>query len=134
MSEHSHVRDAEAEAGDSAAGNAQTLTHEFELNSQEEALRLLGFNGELRRRLQDQAGVRIVDRGTRVVIIGEESDAAVAGIALQGMLDAVRMGHTPTADDVDIAVAVALLGAIAGLSSQQMMAGATALQDELEVR
>lgn len=30
--------------------------------------------------------------------------------------------------------AVALLGAIAGLSSQQMMAGATALQDELEVR
>ncbi len=29
---------------------------------------------------------------------------------------------------------VGLLGAIAGLSSQQMMAGATALQDELEVR
>ena len=29
---------------------------------------------------------------------------------------------------------VSLLGAIAGLSSQQMMAGACALQDELETR
>jgi len=107
MNEQSHARGADVPIAESGTGYAHTLTHEFELNSQEEALRLLGFNGELRRRLQDQARVRIVDRGTRVVIIGEEADAAVAGIALQGMLDAVRMGHTPTIDDVDIALAVA---------------------------
>ncbi|HPU97409.1 MAG TPA: PhoH family protein [Candidatus Hydrogenedentes bacterium] len=107
MNEQHHARGADVPAGKSVQEYAHTLTHEFELHSQEEALRLLGFNGELRRRLQDQAGVRIVDRGTRVVIIGEETDAAVAGIALQGILDAVRMGHTPTVDDVDIAVSVA---------------------------
>jgi len=48
--------------------------------------------------------VRIVDRGARVVIIGEEADAARVGAMLSDMLAAVRKGHTPTLADLDYAL------------------------------
>ena len=62
----------------------------MELHNQEEAVSLLGQNGELRKRLQERAGVRIVDRGAKVVVIGGEEDDALAGRVLSGLLDAVR--------------------------------------------
>ncbi len=80
------------------------LTHEIELHSQEEAVSLLGQNGEIRKRLQDQSRVRIVDRGAKVVVIGEEDDALLVSRVLGGMLDAVRLGHSPTLADVDSAL------------------------------
>ncbi len=76
----------------------------MELHNQEEAVSLLGQNGELRKRLQERAGVRIVDRGAKVVVIGGEEDAALAGRVLSGLLDAVRSGRVPTVADVDSAV------------------------------
>jgi phosphate starvation-inducible PhoH-like protein len=42
-----------------------------------------------------------VDRGARVVIIGNESTAAVVGTVLDEMLRAVRRGHAPTLADVN---------------------------------
>ena len=77
------------------------------MHNQEESIKLLGQNGEIRRRLQDQARVRIVDRGATVVIIGEEEDAALARTVLAGMLEAVRIGQTPTVYDLDCAVSQA---------------------------
>lgn len=44
--------------------------------------------------------MRIVDRGAKVVIIGAEADTAMVGRMLDGLLDAVRRGHTPTLADV----------------------------------
>jgi phosphate starvation-inducible PhoH-like protein len=61
---------------------------------------LLGRNGELRRRIQEMAPVRIVDRGAKVVVMGEESDTATVGRLLEEMLSAVRNGHIPDMTDV----------------------------------
>lgn len=80
------------------------LSHEILLNSQEEALKLLGRNGELRKRLQDEAQVKIVDRGAKIIILGEDSDAATASELLTDMLMAVRSGHTPTLADLNYAL------------------------------
>ena len=66
------------------------LTHELELRSSDEALKLLGQNGELRRLIQTELPVRIVDRGGTVAIIGEEADAAMVHNVLREMLVAVR--------------------------------------------
>jgi len=76
------------------------LTHEIELNSPDEAIKLFGRNGELRKRIQSETGARIVDRGAKVVILGSESDTRVVGEVLGEMLQAVRQGHTPSMGDV----------------------------------
>jgi phosphate starvation-inducible protein PhoH len=81
-----------------------TLSHEILLNSQDEAIKLLGRNGELRKRLQDEAHVKIVDRGAKIVIMGEEAGAAKASELLTDMLHAVRNGHTPTLADLNYAL------------------------------
>ena len=44
--------------------------------------------------------MRIVDRGAKVVIIGEETDTATVGRLLEELLAAVRNGHTPELSDV----------------------------------
>lgn len=80
------------------------LTREIVLNSQEEAIKLLGRNGELRRHVQEAVPVRIVDRGAKVVIIGEEPHTTMVGKMLDELLIAVRNGHTPTIADVNYAL------------------------------
>lgn len=80
------------------------LSHEIQLHNHEEAIKLLGANGELRRRMQDGAQVRIVDRGAKVVVIGDEASAQMIGTVLGDLLSAVRQGYTPTLADVDCAL------------------------------
>lgn len=70
----------------------------------------MGQNGELRKRLQDKAQVRIVDRGAKVVIIGEENESRMINDVLGEMLVAVRNGHTPSINDIDYALAEATNG------------------------
>ncbi len=60
----------------------------------------MGRNGELRKRIQQDTPVRIVDRGAKILIIGEEPDTAMVGSMLSELLDAVRKGHTPDMADV----------------------------------
>jgi len=64
----------------------------------------MGRNGELRKRIQDEAHVRIVDRGAKVVVIGEEKQARRAEWVLREMLAVVRKGHTPSLDEIDYAL------------------------------
>jgi phosphate starvation-inducible PhoH-like protein len=90
-----------------------TLSHEILLNSQEEAIKLLGKNGELRKRLQDEAQVKIVDRGAKIVVMGDDVGAATANELLTDMLLAVRNGHTPTLADLNYA-----LGELRGRKSE----------------
>lgn len=80
------------------------LPHEIQLNSQEEAVRLLGRNGEIRKRIQKETPVHVVDRGAKVVVIGEEEEAAMVRDMLDEMLVAVRGGHTPTLSDLNYAL------------------------------
>ena len=82
----------------------RNLTHEIQLHSQEEAIKLLGQNGEIRRRLQEETHVRIIDRGAKVMVVGTESNAALAGRLLDELLIAVRNGHTPTLADLTYAL------------------------------
>jgi phosphate starvation-inducible PhoH-like protein len=58
----------------------------------------------LRKRLQDETQVRIVDRGAKVVIVGEESEARMVGELLTELLFTVRNGHIPSLSDVDRAL------------------------------
>ncbi len=87
--------------------------HVIQLDSQEEAVKLLGRNGELRKRIQAETQVRIVDRGAEIVVIGEQVPAAmiggrpaaeIVGGLLEEMLVAVRRGHTPTMADLTYAL------------------------------
>ena len=56
----------------------------------------------MRKHIQEATDVRIVDRGAKVIVIGDEADAAgMVGDLLTELLDAVRRGHTPTLDDVN---------------------------------
>ena len=80
------------------------LTHELILHTPEEAIKLLGRNGELRKSIQKSIPVRIVDRGNKVIVLGESQDTARAGDLLDELLAAVRKGHTPTPDDVAYAL------------------------------
>jgi phosphate starvation-inducible PhoH-like protein len=48
--------------------------------------------------------VRIVDRGTKVVVLGEAQDTVRVGSVLDELLIAIRKGHTPTPDDVTYAL------------------------------
>lgn len=83
------------------------LTHEILLNNQDEALKLLGRNGELRRRIQEETPVRIVDRGARIVVIGDPPHSDMVNDLLNEMLIAVRRGHTPTVEDLQYALSEA---------------------------
>jgi phosphate starvation-inducible protein PhoH and related proteins len=103
-----------------------TQTHEIILENQEEAVKLLGRNGELRKRIQQVAPVRIIDRGAKVVVMGEESDARMVGRMLDEMLVAVRKGHMPTMADLTYALNEARsnrvddLGGVLGHASQTL--------------
>ncbi len=48
--------------------------------------------------------MRIVDRGTKVVVLGEAKDTVRVGSVLDELLIAIRKGHTPTSDDVAYAL------------------------------
>lgn len=80
------------------------LTHEIQLHSQEEAVKLLGRNGELRKRIQEAVPVRIVDRGAKVVIMGDDAPAGMAAQVLDELLVAVRNGLTPTVSELNYAL------------------------------
>ena len=90
------------------------MTRELILHTPEEAIRLLGRNGELRKQLQQSVPVRIIDRGTKVIVLGEESDTARAEAVLGELLQAVRKGHTPTRQDVMFAIDQAVEQEVAG--------------------
>lgn len=78
-------------------------THEIIVHNQEELIKLLGVNGEIRRRVRDHTRVRIVDRGDKVLLIGEDEEASKVTKILNEFLTAVRMGYTPTPADFDSA-------------------------------
>ncbi|MBI3118951.1 MAG: PhoH family protein [Candidatus Hydrogenedentes bacterium] len=80
------------------------MSHEILLHNQEEAIKLLGKNGELRKRIQQESQVRIVDRGAKIIIVGDPKDASFVGGLLEDMLVAVRRGHTPTLAELDYAL------------------------------
>ena len=92
------------------------LTHEFELGSHEEAIKLFGRNGELRKWVQAETGTRIVDRGAKVVIIGDDEDARLVSGVLCDLLAAVRNGHTPTDADVQYALREARLRGVSDIA------------------
>jgi len=46
--------------------------------------------------------VRVVDRGTKVVIVGDDAETKRAGALLSNLLEAVRGGHTPTLSDLEL--------------------------------
>ena len=64
----------------------------------------MGRNGELRKSIQKSVPVRIVDRGTKVMVLGEAADTARVVELLDQLLIAVRKGHTPTPEDVAYAL------------------------------
>ncbi len=78
-------------------------THEIEVQNQEELVKLLGVNGEIRRRVKDYTRVRIVDRGNKVVLIGDSEETVKVSRILTEFLTAVRRGYTPTPADFDSA-------------------------------
>lgn len=51
--------------------------------------------------------MRIVDRGAKVVVVGNDWETAVVGKMLDEMLVAVRKGHTPSVSDVSYALSEA---------------------------
>ena len=61
----------------------------------------MGGQGEFRKRIQAETGTRIVDRGAKIVIIGNDADAKMVNQVLEQMLVAVRRGHIPTLADVN---------------------------------
>jgi len=74
---------------------------EIVLNNQEEAIHLFGKNGELRKFIQSEVPVQIVDRGDTVAILGESRNVGLVDTVLREMLDAIRGGHAPNLTDVD---------------------------------
>lgn len=80
------------------------LNYEIELGSHEEALKLFGNNGEIRKFIQSRTQVRIVDRGAKVVVIGEQPSAKSVCQMLTDMLTAVRQGYTPMRSDFEYAL------------------------------
>jgi phosphate starvation-inducible protein PhoH and related proteins len=80
--------------------NFHLLSHEIQLENQEEALKLLGQNGEFRKHLQDAMQVRIVDRGAKVAIMGDDDNVRFIAELLSELLVSVRQGFTPTLHDI----------------------------------
>ena len=103
------------------------------LHNQEEAIRLLGKNGELRRYIQDQFQVRIVDRGAKVVVIGDDEHARIIGDLLRELLSAVRSGHTPTIKDVEYALGEARDKDVKGLG-EVFGGNTTVLRKDIHIR
>ena len=84
--------------------NKLEVTREIVLKNKEEAIKLLGYNGEFKRRLQSEVPVRIVDRGQRVALIGKDEDVTVIDGLLNEMLTVIRRGHEPTFADFQYAL------------------------------
>lgn len=82
-------------------GTDTNLNCEIELGNHEESLKLFGNNGEIRKFIQSRTQVRIVDRGAKVLVIGEQASAAFVCQILNDMLAAVRQGYTPTRSDFE---------------------------------
>lgn len=80
------------------------VTREIVLKNKEEAIKLFGYNGEFKRRLQSETPVRIVDRGHRVALIGNDEDVEVIDGLLNEMLTVIRRGHEPTFADFEYAL------------------------------
>jgi len=74
---------------------------EIVLRNQEESVHLFGKNGELRKFIQAEVPVQIIDRGETVAILGESDDVVVVDTVLREMLEAIRGGHAPSVSDVD---------------------------------
>lgn len=64
----------------------------------------MGRNGELRRNIQQTIPVRIIDRGTKVVVLGDSHDTELVREVLMELLISIRNGHTPSREDVDYAL------------------------------
>ena len=111
------------------------LSHELVLHSQDEAVKLLGKNGEIRKRIQESTpGVRIVDRGAKVLIQGDDPDAAMVGRMLAEMLVAVRNGHTPSVNDISYALTEARDNGQRGLSNVYGAAASRGLRADLPIK
>ena len=78
--------------------------------------------------------MRIVDRGAKVLIQGDDPDAAVVGKMLAEMLVAVRNGHTPTVSDVPFALSEARDNAPKGLSNVYGTAQSRGLRSEIAIK
>ncbi len=78
-------------------------THEIVVRNHDELIKLLGVNGEIRKRVCDQTRVQVIDRGGKVLLIGEYEETRKVNDILNHLLDAVRKGYTPTPADFDLA-------------------------------
>jgi len=74
-----------------------------------------------------------VDRGAKVVIIGDDADTGVIDGLLQDLLAAVRSGHTPSLSDVDYALSE-MRGRHAGTLGDMLSAQPSALRRDMSVR
>ncbi len=88
----------------------------------------------MRRRIQDEAQVRIVDRGAKVVIVGEEQDAHMVRGVLRDMLAAVRSGHVPTLSDLNYALASARNRSHHGGGSEVMAEKGAGIREDIHIR
>ncbi len=79
-------------------------TYEIIVQNHDELIKLLGVNGEIRRRVCDQTRVQIIDRGEKVLLIGEDEKTRKVSDILNHLLFAVRKGYTPTPADFDLAM------------------------------
>lgn len=79
-------------------------THEIVIHNHDELIKLLGVNGEIRKRVCDQTRVQVIDRGGKVLLIGEYEEARKVSEILHHLLYAVRKGYTPTPADFDLAL------------------------------
>lgn len=79
-------------------------THEIVIHNHDELIKLLGVNGEIRKRVCDQTRVQVIDRGGKVLLIGEYEEARKVSDILHHLLSAVRKGYTPTPADFDLAL------------------------------
>lgn len=76
--------------------------------------------------------MRIVDRGAKVVIVGEDANAHVAGNLLTDMLAAVRRGHTPSMADLNNALNEARQR-VAPASTDVLGERSAALRDDIRI-
>ncbi len=75
-----------------------------------------------------------MDRGAKVLIQGDDPEAAVVGKMLAEMLVAVRNGHTPTVSDVPFALSEARDNAPKGLSNVYGTAASRGLRSEIAIK
>ncbi|BCV25637.1 PhoH family protein [Gelria sp. Kuro-4] len=75
--------------------------------SNEEALRLFGHCDENLRYLEGEFPVKLVPRGTEVIIIGEAASVEQAARALEQLAELAREGNAISREDVHLAVGLA---------------------------